>query len=40
MLQWITSVLNATRRAAQAKNDLEATMQSERALMKLWLEPA
>jgi hypothetical protein len=38
MLQWITSVLNATRRAAQAKNDAEATMQDERALMKRWLQ--
>jgi hypothetical protein len=28
------SVLSATRRAAQANNDLEATMQTERELMK------
>lgn len=34
MLQWITSVLNATRRAAHAKiSEEEATMQVERALM-------
>ena len=39
MLQWITSVLNATRRAATAKNDQEATMASERALMQRWLTP-
>jgi hypothetical protein len=38
MLQWITSVLNATRRAAQAKNDAYATMKTERALMKRWLQ--
>ncbi len=38
MLQWSTSVLNATRRAAAAKNDLEATMQAERDLMKRWLQ--
>jgi hypothetical protein len=37
MLQWIASVLNATRRKAQAREDMEATMNSERALMKLWL---
>jgi hypothetical protein len=40
MLQWITSVLNATRRAAEAQNDMEATMTSERALMKIWLARA
>ena len=40
MLQWITSVLNATRRAAQAKHDLDATMQSERTLMQNWLTRA
>jgi hypothetical protein len=34
MLQWISSVLSTTRRAAQANNDLEATMQTERSLMK------
>jgi hypothetical protein len=34
MLQWITSVLNASRRAAQAKTDAEATMQVERDLMQ------
>jgi hypothetical protein len=38
MLQWITSVLNATWRAAQAKNDEAATMQAERELMKAWLQ--
>ena len=38
MLQWITSVLNATRRAAQAKNDAYATMKTERSLMKRWLQ--
>ncbi len=38
MLQWSTSVLKATRRAAAAKNDLEATMQAERDLMKRWLQ--
>jgi hypothetical protein len=37
MLQWTTSVLNATRRAAMAKNDQEATVESERALMGCWL---
>jgi hypothetical protein len=40
VLEWIPSVLNATRGAAQqsAKNDVEATMQVERALMKeRWL---
>jgi hypothetical protein len=38
MLQWITSVLNAKRRAAQAKNDEAATLQAERDLMKTWLQ--
>ena len=38
MLQWITSALNAKRRAAQAKNDEAATMQTERELMKAWLQ--
>ena len=38
MLQWSTSVLNAARRAAAAANDVEATMQAERALMKRWLQ--
>jgi hypothetical protein len=38
MLQWITSVLNASRRAGQAKNDVEATMQVERDLMENWLQ--
>ena len=38
MLQWITSVLNATRRAAQAKNDAYASMQVERAIMQRWLQ--
>ena len=37
MLQWINSVLTATRRAAVAANDLERTMHSERALMRNWL---
>ena len=37
MLQWITSVLHASRRAAQAKQDEEATMNAERDLMKRWL---
>ena len=37
MLQWTTSVLTATRRAASAKHDQEATMASERSLMKQWL---
>ncbi len=40
MLQWITSVLNASQQAAQAKNDMEATMQVERDLMKNWLQMA
>jgi hypothetical protein len=38
MLQWSTSVLNAARRAAAAANDVEATMQAERDLMKRWLQ--
>jgi hypothetical protein len=38
MLQWSTSALNAARRAAAAANDVEATMQAERALMKRWLQ--
>jgi hypothetical protein len=38
MLQWITSVLNAKRRVAQAENDEAATMQAERELMKAWLQ--
>jgi hypothetical protein len=37
MLQWITSVLNATGRTTQATDDLEATMHSKQALMKFWL---
>jgi hypothetical protein len=37
MLQWTASVLKAIRRAATAKHDQEATMASERSLMKLWL---
>jgi hypothetical protein len=37
MLQWITSVVNATRRAAVANDDLVATMNAERALMRGWL---
>jgi hypothetical protein len=37
MQQWITSVLQATRRAASARADLEQTMRSERALMQRWL---
>lgn len=37
MLQWTTSVLLATGRAAVAKDDQEATMRSERSLMKCWL---
>jgi hypothetical protein len=39
MQQWISSVLHAKRRAAQAKNDFEATMEAERALMQRWLHP-
>jgi hypothetical protein len=34
MPQWITSVLKATWRADVAKDDLEATMHSELAMMK------
>jgi hypothetical protein len=34
MLRWITSVLNATRQAAQAKNDTCASVQVERAIMQ------
>jgi hypothetical protein len=37
MLQWITSVVNDTRRAAVAIGDLVATMNAERALMRGWL---
>ena len=37
MLQWTTSILTATSRAASAKHDQEATMASERSLMKQWL---
>jgi hypothetical protein len=37
MLQWIISVVNATRRAAVANDDLVATMNAERALMRGWL---
>jgi hypothetical protein len=37
--QWIASVLNTTRWAAQAKNDLNAAMNKERGLMKFWLTP-
>jgi hypothetical protein len=33
MLQWISSVLNATRHAAISKDDLEATMQAERGIL-------
>ena len=40
MLQWTTSVLNAHRRAAVAKDDQEATMRSERNLMQRWLTQA
>jgi hypothetical protein len=36
MLQWITSVSTAKRRAAVAKDDREATMKPERELMKRW----
>ena len=38
MLQWITSALNATRRAADAKQDKTASMAAERALMTRWLQ--
>jgi hypothetical protein len=38
MLQWISSVLNANRRAAAAKADLDSSMTAERGLMKLWLQ--
>ena len=38
MLQWISSVQHAKKRAAQAKKDLAATMKIERALMKCWLQ--
>ena len=38
MLQWISSVQHAKKRAAQAKKDLAATMKIERALMKRWLQ--
>jgi hypothetical protein len=37
MLQWITSVITASWRAAAATNDLEQTMTAERALMQRWL---
>jgi hypothetical protein len=37
-LKWSASVLNATRRAAAASNDLEATMRAKRALVKRWLQ--
>jgi hypothetical protein len=37
MQQWISSVLHAKRRVAQAKNDFEATMEAERMLMQRWL---
>jgi hypothetical protein len=37
-LQWSASALNAARRAAAAVNDVEATMQAERDLMKRWLQ--
>ena len=37
MLQWTMSVLTATHCAALAKHDQEATMASERSLMKQWL---
>jgi hypothetical protein len=37
MMQWITSVVNDTRRAAVAIDDLVATMNAERALMRGWL---
>jgi hypothetical protein len=37
MQQWISSVLHAKRRGAQAKNDFEATMEAERMLMQQWL---
>jgi hypothetical protein len=40
MIQWITSVLHASRRAAQAKTDEAATMQSERDQMRGWLTQA
>jgi hypothetical protein len=37
MLQWITSVLTASRRAAVATKNIEQTMTAERALMQRWL---
>ncbi len=37
MLQWITSALTASRRAAVAANNLKRTMMAERALMQRWL---
>jgi hypothetical protein len=40
MIQWITSVLHASRRAAQATTDEDATMQSERDQMRGWLTQA
>jgi hypothetical protein len=40
MLQWTTSVLNASRRAAQVKNNVEAKMQVKQDLMKNWLPTA
>jgi hypothetical protein len=37
MQQWILLVLQATRRAASAQDNLESTMQSKRVLMRRWL---
>jgi hypothetical protein len=37
MLQWISSVVLASRRAAAAATDLELSMKSERNLMQRWL---
>jgi hypothetical protein len=38
MQQWISSVLHAKRRGAQAKNDFEATVEAERIPMQRWLQ--
>jgi hypothetical protein len=40
MLQWITAVLHAKERSAQAKQDIVATILEERALMRCWLQRA
>jgi hypothetical protein len=37
VLQWISSVRHAKQRAAQAKHDLEATVEAERTFTQQWL---